>query len=308
MKKLTTILLATAALLVAAVSCNKEGNDPGGQLATINYLVSIADASTKTLGDGTAVNKLAYAIYDGETKYASGTVDKSQSGSFEFMPSLFIGKEYDIVLFAYKDGSYNVAELTAIKKNAASGEDADAFCLKETVLLDKDETIIVNGDDTNVSFREGRSVVLVRQFAQLNVGTSSVEDLAKAGAAKVKVLISDYNAATYNVRTAEVTAAENISLEYVCTIDALMSNTFEVDGQKYNYVSLNYLFPVGNVTAVVSVLKEDGTVIREVPAFTNLPLKANQKTNIYGNLVKGELTFNVTMNAVFTGTQDKTIE
>lgn len=311
MKRFSTILLAMAAVVVAAVSCNKEGNEPEGKMAVLSYEVNLSEVATKAIGDGSTVNRLAYSIYDNDTKYASEVVEGS--GSFNFKPSLYFGKEYDIVLFAYVDGAYDVADLTAVKKNAVYGENADAFCLKQTILIDKDETVIINGDDSNKSFRDGLSVVLKRQFAQLNIGTKPLEDLTKVGAAKVKVSISNYNAASYNVRTGSVNAAENTSVEYVYTIDDIKDKTFDItvgEGAAattttYNYVSLNYLFPVGTVNADVTVLKEDDTVIRTVE-FKNLPLVANQKTNIYGNLVKGELTFNVSLNTVFgKNDQDK---
>ena len=64
MKKLTTILLATAALLVAAVSCNKEGNEPEGRMAQLSYEVSLSEPAAKALGDGSTVSSLACAVYD----------------------------------------------------------------------------------------------------------------------------------------------------------------------------------------------------------------------------------------------------
>ena len=314
MKRFSTILLAMATVMVAAVSCNKEGNEPEGKMAVLSYEVNLSEVATKaigdgSIGDGSTVNRLAYSIYDNDTKYASEVVEGS--GSFNFKPSLYFGKEYDIVLFAYVDGAYDVADLTAVKKNDVYGEKADAFCLKQTILIDKDETVIINGEDSNKSFRDGLSVVLKRQFAQLNIGTESLEDLTKVGAAKVKVSISNYNAASYNVRTGSVNTAENTSVEYVYTIADINDETFDItvgEGAAattttYNYVSLNYLFPVGTVNAAVTVLKEDDTDIRTVE-FNNLPLVANQKTNIYGNLVKGELTFEVTMNAGFSATEN----
>ena len=59
------------------------------------------------------------------------------------------------------------------------------------------------------------------------------------------------------------------------------------------------LFPVGNVEATVTVLTAGDEPIRTI-SFDNLPLNANRKTNIYGNLVKGELTFNVSVETGFT--------
>ena len=296
MKRFSTILLATATLLVAAVSCNKEGNEPEGKMAVLSYEVNLSEVATKAIGDGSTVNRLAYSIYDNDTKYASGVVEGS--GSFNFKPSLYFGKEYDIVLFAYVDGAYDVADLTAVKKNAVYGENADAFCLKQTILIDKDETVIINGEDSNKSFRDGLSVVLKRQFAQLNIGTESLDDMNNVGATAVKVTL-DGCAANYSVLDG---ASGTTTVTYTSTVSDFSADKFTVNSNEYSLVSLNYLFAADNVEATIEVLRGE-EVIRTI-TMDSVPLKANQKTNIYGNLVKGELTFEVTMNAGFSATEN----
>ena len=282
-------------------ACTKAVVEHNGAVVTLDYTVSLAETVTKSYGDGSTVDKLAYAIYEEESNdvYDSGTVAKTD-GKFTFKPSLYIGKEYDIVLFAYEDGSYDVADLQAVSRTEdLIGENADAFSLKETVKIDKDENLYVNGENKG-SFRNPRTVSLTRPFAQLNIGTSSVHDLDAVGAAKVKVTISDYKT-SYNVRTSsmngETTYEYTTSIEY--DKEDVKEETFDIEGNTYSYVSLNYLFPVGNVNATVTVLTAEDEVIRTI-SFVNLPLNANRKTNIYGNLVKGELTFNVSVETGFT--------
>lgn len=278
-------------------ACTKTVVEFDGSLVALDYSVTLDNALTKALGDGSTVDKLAYAIYEEQSDvvYATGTIDKTD-GKFTFKPSLYIGKEYDIVLFAYKDHSYNVADLQAVSRTEnLIGENADAFSLKETVKIDKDENLYVNGENKG-SFRNPRTVSLTRPFAQLNIGTSSVHDLDAVRAAKVKVTISDYKT-SYNVRTSSMNG--ETTYEYTTSIEGVKEETFDIDGNTYSYVSLNYLFPVGTVNATVSILTDDDELIRTIQ-FGSLPLKENSKTNIYGNLVKGELTFNVSVVTGFT--------
>ena len=282
-------------------ACNKAEVQFDDSVFTLDYTASLVSPATRAIGDGSTVDKLAYAIYEEESNdvYGSGIVDKTD-GKFTFKPSLYIGKEYDIILFAYKDDSddsYDIDNLQAVTRSEGLiGENADAFSLKETVKIDKDENLYVNGASKG-SFRNPRTVELTRPFAQLNIGTSSVDDLAAVGAAKVKVTISDYKT-SYNVRTSLMNG-ETTYYEYTTAIADVKENTFDIEETAYNYVSLNYLFPVGNVEATVTVLTAGDEPIRTI-SFDNLPLNANRKTNIYGNLVKGELTFNVSVETGFT--------
>ena len=296
MNKITTILTIVAVLL--PVACTKAVVEHNGAVVTLDYTVSLAETVTKSFGDGSTVDKLAYAIYEEKSNdvYDSGIVDKTD-GKFTFKPSLYIGKKYDIILFAYKNSSYDIANLQAVTRSEGLiGEYADAFSLKETVKIDKDENLYVNGA-SNGSFRSPRTVSLTRPFAQLNIGTYSDDDLAAVGAAKVKVKINGYKT-SYNVRTSSMNG-ETTCYEYTTSIEDVKEETFVIEETEYNYVSLNYLFPVGNVNATVTVLTAEDDVIRTI-SFDNLPLKTNSKTNIYGNLVKGELTFNVSVETGFT--------
>lgn len=287
------------AVLMFLGACTKTVVEFDGSLVALDYSVTLDNALTKSLGDGSTVDKLVYAIYEEESNdvYGSGIVDKTD-GKFTFKPSLYIGKEYDIILFAYKDGlcSYDIDNLQAVTRpEGLIGENADAFSLKETVKIDKDENLYVNGA-SNGSFRNPRTVSLTRPFAQLNIGTSSVDDLDPVRAAKVKVTISGYKT-SYNVRTSSMNG--ETTYEYTTSIKDVKKETFDIEGNTYSYVSLNYLFPVGTVNATVSILTNEDELIRTIQ-FDSLPLKKNSKTNIYGNLVKGELTFNVSVETGFT--------
>lgn len=298
MKNLTTYLLATAALLVAAVSCNKDGNEPEDKMAVLSYEVNLSEV-TKAFGDGSTVNKLACAVYDGETLYAKATVAKTD-GKFTYAPSLYYGKTYTVVFFAYEGGAYAVSDDLKTITRSDNGEAADAFTYKETVKINADGTLTINGA-ASAQTASNHSVTLTRPFAQLNIGTESLDDMTNAGATGVKVTLTGC-AANYSALDG---ASGTTTVTYTSTPSDFSANKFAVNATEYSLVSLNYLFAADNVTAVIEVLK--GTTTIRTIELSNLPLKANQKTNIYGNLVKGELTFEVTMNAGFSATENNQI-
>lgn len=303
MKKLTTIIAAMAAVLLTG-ACNKAEVEHEGSAVTLDYTVSLAEAATKAIGDGTTVNALTYAIYDGNTKVSGATVAKKNDNSFSFAPSFYYGKTYTVVMFAYyKDNNtendentvndaYTVdGTLSFITKNKdVVGEAADAFTYKETITLNNNGTLTV--DDQNKGAVTSHSVTLTRPVAQLVVATENFGDMTNAGASKIQVELSAPS--TYNAVTG--TPATVATANYTSTVAQL--GTIEVSDDSYTVVSCNYLFPTDNQTVTIKVLKADNTPIRTI-TLDNVPLVAKKKTQIYGNLVKGDIEFNVTVSAGF---------
>ena len=301
MKRFSTILLAMAAVVVAAVSCNKEGNEPEGKMAVLSYEVNLSEVATKAFGDGSTVDKLACAIYDDETLYANDKVDKAD-GKFTYTPSLYYGKTYTVVFFAYKDGAYAVSDDLKAITRSSNGEAADAFTYKETVKINADGTLTIDGAAKSET-ASNHSVTLTRPFAQLNIGTESLDDMNNVGATAVKVTLVGC-AANYSALDG---ASGTTTITYTSTVSVFSANKFTVNSNEYSLVSLNYLFAADNVTATIEVLRGE-ELIRTI-TMDSVPLKANEKTNIYGNLVIGELTFNVSMDPEFNGAgNNETIE
>ena len=267
---------------------------------TLDYTVSVTEAATKALGDGSNVDKMAYAVYDGETCVKNAVIDEQEEGKFAFQPVLYYGKTYTVAMFAYKDGAYNVSDLKAITKSA-NDETADAFTHTETVMIDHNGDLYIDGSKSDDQTSD-HDVTLTRPLAQLAVATEVFDEMAQAGAAKIQVELSAPS--TYNAVTA--TLATAASANYKSAVANL--GTIEVSGKTYAVVLCNYLLPTDAQTVTVKVLKADDTVIRTI-TLDNVPLVANKKTQIYGNLVKGELTFNVSINNGFsTEVEEKPVQ
>ena len=294
----TTISTIAAVLLVGA--CSKTVVEQEGSAVTLDYTVSVTEAATKALGDGTNVDKMAYAVYDGETCVKTAVIDEQEEGKFAFQPVLFYGKTYTVAMFAYEDGAYNVSDLKAITKSA-NDETADAFTHTETVMIDHNGDLYIDGSKSDDQ-TSNHAVTLTRPVAQLAVATEVFDEMAQAGAAKIQVELSAPN--SYNAVTG--TPATAATANYTSTVAEL--GTIEVSGKTYTVVSCNYLLPTDTQIVTVKVLKSDDTVIRTI-TLDNVPLVANKKTQIYGNLVKGELTFNVSINNGFkTEVEEKPVQ
>ena len=289
MNKIATTISTMAAVLLAG-ACSKAVVEQEGSAVTLDYTVSVTEAATKALGDGTNVDKMAYAVYDGETCVKNAVINELQDGKFAFQPVLYYGKTYTVAMFAYKDGAYNVANLKAITKSA-NDETADAFTHTETVMIDHNGDLYIDGSKSDDQTSD-HAVTLTRPLAQLAVATEVFDEMAKAGASKIQVELSAPN--SYNAVTG--TPATAATANYTSTVAQL--GTIEVSGKTYTVVSCNYLLPTDTQTVTVKVLKADDTVIRTITLYS-VPLVANKKTQIYGNLVKGELTFNVSINNGF---------
>ena len=297
MNKITIISTIAAVLLAGA--CSKAVVEQEGSAVTLDYTVSVTEAATKALGDGSNVDKMAYAVYDGDTCVKTAVIDEQEEGKFAFQPVLFYGKTYTVAMFAYEDGAYDVADLKAITKSA-NDETADAFAHTETVMIDHNGDLYINGSKSDDQTSE-HAVTLTRPVAQLAVATEVFDEMAQAGASEIQVELSAPS--TYNAVLSEATTP--VTSNYTSTVAEL--GTIEVSGNTYTVVSCNYLLPTDTQTVIVKVLKADDTVIRTI-TLDNVPLVANKKTQIYGNLVKGELTFNVSINNGFSTVVEKPVQ
>lgn len=312
MKKLTTIIAAMAAVLLTG-ACNKAEVEHEGSAVTLDYTVSLAEAATKAIGDGTTVNKMVYAIFnEGGAQVGENNIVDKVGNQFSFSPALYYGQTYTIALFAYKEGAYNVDDIKAITRTQ-NGEAADAFSYTEKIKITHDGKLSIN-ERTPVA-NKTRDVILTRPVAQLAIGTEA-NDFENFGVTSVEVTVDKYDVASYNAKDNKCNSAVPSSLTYEMRPSDFTSNdpfTVGSNTYKYKYVSVNYLFPTEGVSTevlktVVITLKKGSNVVRTIE-LPNVPLVANKKTQIYGNLVKGELTFNVSINNGFiTEVENKPVE
>lgn len=293
MKTIKTILAAAAALVLAA-SCNKA-EAPAGEGLTVNYSISVP--VTKALGEGAAVNKVWYAVYrtdgsllknyepvvftDGK---ANCQVVMMRGQSYKV---LFVAQHYDGVTGAYAIDPAK-AILTMPTAAVANSDNYDIFTFVDEV--------------TNYDGTPADAVVLKRRVAQVNF-TCNDTDWANAealgmlpthSAVTLASVPKSYSllSGTPSAETVSVTYAKNarpagdMNLATVfCFVGASDASTdFTTDATLSLYTS------------------EDQTEAVRTLTVDNLPVKSNYKTNVNGNIMTGSVNYSITIDPVGTET------
>ena len=281
MKKNFFFWMAAIVMLIMS-SCQQEAGF--GTEATVSFQVGTPEIATRAYSDGTTATVLQYAVYDENGKELEDltVTDGEIHGSTTVNLQLTTGNTYSVIFWAAAEGApYTVdfanKTMTVDYSTAVSNdENRDAFY--------KYHEFTVTGAQTEI-------IELRRPFAQLNIGTNDYEESDKAGYepkySSVKVS-NVYN--TLDLVEGKVSGATAVVYGY----NAIPTNeTFPVAG--YEYLAMNYLL-VDSEKEVVDV--EFGyTELEATAAKTrtvgSVPVQRNYRTNIYGQLLTGDVKINV---------------
>lgn len=294
-KTITAVVLA----VLAVAACQKENLGevaPDGREAEVKLTLTSPQIGTKSYADGQTVNKVFVHVYqqdaDGNLKYiAPATAGESATpsqvvnmtgGAAKYSTRLVTGQKYTFVFWAeclgtatspYTYDPENKTVTVSYTGMAGNDETRDAFC---NVLKDVEITGAYSSD-----------VKLYRPFAQLNFGVTN-EDYAAAKAAGLEVTAAKVkltNAATsLNLLDGSVLGAKDVIFDAA----ALPTETLSAAGATYKYVAMDYVL-VGKSAKTLSEVTLTLTATgaqSATPEFTysNVPLQANYRTNIVGNL------------------------
>lgn len=318
LKTITAVVLA--ALTTAA--CQKENfgdATPAGQEVDVTLDLLAPQIGTKSYGDGTKAKTVYVHVYqqdaDGNLTYiqpaAEGASLKTPSQSLTlnglkatYSTRLVTGQTYTFVFWAQADSApytYD-AEAKTITVNYASAkgndESRDAFY---NVL----PNVKIEGAYT-------ASVQLSRPFAQLNFGVTS-EDYAAAKAAGLEVTAAEVKltkaATSLNLLDGTTTGDETVTFASAA-LPADPNDILTAGGKNYKYVAMDYVL-VGKSAKTLSdvtlTLTANGTQ-SATPEFTysNVPLQANYRTNIVGNLFTSPAEVQIEITPGF-GTPDNDV-
>lgn len=313
-KTITAVVLA--ALTTAA--CQKENfgdATPAGQEVDVTLDLLAPQIGTKSYGDGTTAKTVYVHVYqqdaDGKLTYiqpaAEGASLKTPSQSLTlnglnatYSTRLVTGQTYTFVFWAQADNApytYDAGKktITVDYANAAGNdENRDAFY---NVL----PNVKIEGAYT-------ASVQLSRPFAQLNFGVTS-EDYAAAKAAGLTVtdatVTLTHAATSLNLLDGKTTGDETVTFAKAA-LPADPNAVLTAGGKDYKYVAMDYVL-VGKSAKTLSdvtlTLTATGTH-SATPKFTysNVPLQANYRTNIVGNLFTSPAEVNITVDPAFDAT------
>ena len=314
MKKILLFASALAGLFLAA-SCQQENLEPVQMGNTVTITVEAPGAmSTKAIADGLNVNEVHYAVYktaegvdysiynegNNETDgpLAQGVVEmEKKRASIDF--DLLQDQEYTVIFWAQvKDaGHYNLGDLRTISfaNNTVVGNDESraAFYAKYSF-------------DTKV--HKDHKVTLFRPFAQLNLLTTE-ESLHPDQPGQTigydieilnsKVIVTGLSNVFNTVTGVSEDATTEFTFDMAKTPAQNGETTLEVNGVNYHYVSMNYFFVPLNekLVDITYYLDTDkGSIDNEV---VSVPVKKNHRTNVIGNLLTRETSFEIIVDERF---------
>ena len=289
------LFLLAAGLAMTLTACQKDEGLVSDGATSQTITVTIPQgmqtrATAADFGNGAKIDRCLLQIYHSGTtpaKYGeqqSATVQKGADGKLTatFNLRLVASQTYDFVFWAdcSTGDHYNTDDLTniTVKGNYAGNNDEfDAFT---GALLDYQ----VKG-----AFSE--NITLRRPFGQLNVKTLDLAAIPDPALKPTKVKVAFTAVPTsFDARKSEV-GTTTAAAEY--TADVLSA-----DGD----LTVDYIWaPVEEATlADFSMTFLNGTTeISTNGDFKNIPIRRNYRTNVSGNLLTKQGTFNVTIDPEF---------
>ena len=307
-------LLPFAALLSLA-SCQPDkllgGADSGdGVYVDATFCVDLGP-QTKAIADGTTVDKLYAGLYEVSGTTYTWVADNAdapvaisaKAASVTFNGKIELGKSYKVVFWAQKQGAPYAIDwaksattgpsVTVTPTGDANDEARDAF-------FGVYETGTVTG---NIDLT-GSPVSLKRPFAQVNilVPNANIADLTAA----VTSLMTVAQAPTVlNLITKETSDPA----DWTFSATPLAEAAFGSYASTHKYVAMNYVL----VDQVATDARYDvtfsvtcGSQSVADKALANMPLKANGRTNIVGNIF--DSNFDITVPIIVdpgTGTEQE---
>ena len=329
-KKLFLGMFAAAGMLFAT-SCSNDELDvvQSGDEAQVTFSLGLEGGiATRAISDGTGAKKLVYAVYkldaDGNPvlQKVVGSNNDSQFVDVEAFDggltetvsvTLAKGQTYQVAFWAQNPNctAYTTTDLKNVTIDYAglnNDETRDAFFKAETF------TVTGNADI---------DVVLKRPFAQINVGVTE-DDWNAAVASGIEIEKSKVTiekaATSINLLTGQVGGEQTVEYGFdIIPAKFTTSETLEVDvnrngtideNEKYKYLSMSYILANDATTGYAKTTLEDldftfapksGNNINFSEGLNTVPVQRNWRTNIIGQILTGDIKFNITIDPIYDG-------
>ena len=301
MNKKLVKTFAAAAMSVLAIACAKEQVGPGeGAMVEATFSVDVpgVEVSTKGLSDAASVNELVFdafrSLNDTEPIEGLRQVVAVENGRATIQVKLIKGQNYRFVFWAQKanNGYYNTDNLSNITvdyKNALANDSSlDAFFAKEEV--------------TNVQNPISKTIILKRPFAQVNYVTK--EELSEGLYIKESQITVKNALTSFNPLRNKLSGAKDAQQDVTFQFNAVPTEKLLINGTEYNYLATAFILAKSdNSKDIVDVEAKFKTNNgRSVTVSTpGLPCQRNYRTNVIGNFMSVDGTYNVEIDSAFKG-------
>lgn len=288
MKKFYYILFLLIPTL-AFVGCTDENfyedSSSESPMGKLSYRISLDDEmESRAIGDGLSVNTLKVGIFQDETLISEKEIKRGEDGKFMVNDiTLLKNLEYQIVFWAYvkNNGIYQINEDFNL---TIDYNKYDEVSLKGTEIFDafyKLEKVTLTGNDQNID------IELIRPFAQLNIAAKEQDVFDKV---KKSSFTIDKVYTKLNLRTGETESEESVNLSFIYSDDDINENqSIQIAEEYYYYVASAYLLaPQSETIKLTGGLYGDNEESINNFDFEAVPLKANHRTNIFGEMIQVE--------------------
>lgn len=311
-------ILFFAALILGVVSCQKDANvldaSANGE-ASVTLNVSLSEVATRAAGADSAKGGLANVdltkydiryileVYDKDGNLAKERmVNCSDEDTTSFTLRLIPGRTYSFVVWAdfvlngtQDDLHYDTSN--GLKNIAVIDAQWDAIDESRDAYTDV-QTIEKFNSSSKVEMK------LTRPFAKLRVVTNDIKELC--GVLPTEVTVQYYNTKIYNAFNAltKVASGEQTNKELTVTLSA---DTYTNENPAVNGVQTlfaDYLLGAEDDRVMFTFDAEFDGVTEDFPqvAFnTNIPVKRNHLTTIYGPILTDSNNVTVTIDESFEG-------
>ncbi len=329
-KKLFLGMFAAAGMLLATSCSNDELNTvQTTDEALVSFSLGLEGGiATKAISDGKSADVLVYAVFDKDGNRLSNIKAVTKEGvTFPTTENISLakGQTYKVAFWAQdadcKAYTVNTDNMTVAvdyandENKVNNDETRDAFF--------KTVEFTVNGNQTI-------DIELKRPFAQINVGVYK-KDWEAAVASGIEIEKSSViikNAATsMNLLTGEVgDETADVEVSYASgtipdedlKVDLNGDKDFEDENEVYKWLSMSYILVadrnadtdnsgvLGDERATLESLQytfapKSGNNITFGDGLNSVPVQRNWRTNILGQILTGDIQFNITINPIFDG-------
>lgn len=307
MKRFLRFVMA-AVVMFGAVACSQnESLKEIGKEATTILSVNLEDLNTRLAGDSGMIDRVAWGIYEHNGQFlaphssANSEPAVFANGKAEIEVTLFTGKKYDLVFFAYNSGNkaYKVdwenRKLDVNYNDLSNLENRDAFFHIENAFV----------------AGPSKTFTLKRPFAQLNVGQSLADYknmIEKENAFIDKSSLTAYAYAAMDLTTGNVLGERQpvtLTINNVIDVDGVEGNDhLTTGGVEYKHIAMNYLLVNQKETMDVEFVfhatdNNPGTYFTR--KYFAVPLQRNYRTNILGSIISDEAIFTIVIDPIFNG-------
>lgn len=322
MRKIFAYILVLTGLTLLA-SCQKEivSQTEGGEEIAVTYSVAVTGQPDTKASGGIAVDRLYWAAYQTADEKPSSETDMSSAKLLSCGNCAITGPQVQASVKLIKDQNYVVIFWAQNQVgHYIVPEDGDLRVIRmntseDAIKANDHSREAFYGVDFVVSASAGRkpSIELKRPVAQINVAT--LKDGFQIGDKKLNVTGSSFTVnalpTAFNPVNAALTEPADITFAAAGVKDLNGDYiSFESSANEYVQLAMNYVFASpdqpANYDVSVTILAEDGSdIVLDVP---NVPVKANYRTNIIGNLLTANTTYSINFETDFLPAPQPNIE